>query len=92
MENAHLETGETFREYIDDVLPAFLTAGGKSLEEVAAGWECYSWDNCPVAIAFGCHAIDGVPKLLRPRAEQFIRLFDARLLPNPVQKTREGVL
>ena len=34
-----------------------------------------------MAAAFGTKDIGGVPLLLKPRAEQFIRYFDARLIP-----------
>jgi hypothetical protein len=36
-----------------------------------------------MAAAFACHAIEEVPILLQPRAEQFVRLFDTDLLPRP---------
>jgi len=36
-----------------------------------------------MAVAFSCHTLENVPLLLRPRAEQFIRLFDGGLLPKP---------
>lgn len=86
IKNSYLESGETLDQYIKEVLPVFLTAGGKTLAEVAAGWQCHSWDNCPTAIAFGCHSLEGVPRLLQPRARQFIFLFDAGLLPNPLNE------
>jgi uncharacterized protein YjbI with pentapeptide repeats len=80
-----IETGETWKQYVEEVVPAFLRAGGRTLAEVVGeGWECHSWDNCPTAVAFSCHNLSGVPLLLRPRAEQFIRYFDARLIPNPL--------
>jgi hypothetical protein len=84
-----LETGETFAEYVRDVVPALCTAGGKPLAEVAAAWDCHTWGrpgnpSCPMAVAFGVHRLEDVPVLYRPRAEQFVRLFDARLLPRPV--------
>jgi Pentapeptide repeats (8 copies) len=81
-----LSTGETLRQYIDEVVPALLTAGGHTVTEVAAAWECHRWDNCPMAVAFDAHGLLGVPLLYRPRAEQFIQLFDARLIPCPVQQ------
>ena len=78
-----IETGETWAEYISTVVPALLIAGGRALVEVATPehWHCHSWSNCPMAAAFRSTGLDGVPILLRPRAEQFIRYFDAKLLP-----------
>ena len=34
-----------------------------------------------MAAAFATQKISGVPLLLKPRAEQFIRYFDAKLIP-----------
>lgn len=42
-----------------------------------------------MAHAFGAHNLSGVPVLLRPRAEQFIQFFDAKLIPWPLP-TRES--
>jgi hypothetical protein len=36
-----------------------------------------------MAVAFGVHHLKEVPLLLRPRAEQFVQLFDAQLIPAP---------
>jgi hypothetical protein len=79
-----LPTGETWLEYLTETLPALLTAGGKSLESFAQSWECHDWDNCPMAHAFDGHSINDVPILLRPRAEQFVQFFDARLISWPL--------
>ena len=81
--NTIIETGETWGQYLNEVLPALLTAGGRTLTEVLTPqhWDCHSWQNCPMAAAFATHNIDGVPLLLKPRAEQFIRYFDAKLIP-----------
>ena len=70
-------------QYVKETMPALLVAGGKTLAEVAAAWDCHSWDNCPMAMAFSCHHIEEVPILFRPRVAQFVQLFDAKLLPNP---------
>jgi len=78
-----LPTGETWQEYVEQVVPALLTAGGKSLEECKEHWECHTWSNCPMAWAFNCSGLEGVPILFRPRAAQFIQFFDAKLLPCP---------
>ena len=86
LRGATIPTGETWEQYLDSVVPAFLTAGGKRLEEVATEehWNCHDWNNCPTAAAFPGCGIEAVPVLLRPRAEQFIQFFDARLIPRPV--------
>ncbi len=74
-----LPTGELFSEYLTQTVPALLTAGGKSLAEVATAehWECHGWDNCPMAAAFSVKSLDKIPILHRPRAAQFVQLFDA---------------
>ena len=84
-ENTRIDTGETWMVYLGDVVPSLLTAGGKTVEEVVASgaWDCHSWTNCPMAFAFGVHTEDEIPKLLQPRARQFIRFFDAKLIPCP---------
>ena len=86
--NLRLPTGETWIEYLTETVPALLQAGGKPLTDFAKAWQCHSWDNCPMAHAFDGHGIADVPILLRPRAEQFIQLFDARQIPWPLP-TRE---
>ena len=82
--NVRLPTGETWNEYLSVVVPALLTAGGKSLESFAQHFTCHTWDNCPMAHAFDGHTLADVPILLRPRAEQFIQLFDAGQIPWPL--------
>jgi hypothetical protein len=79
-----LETGERLSEYIEEVVRPLITAGGRSVEEVAAAWDSHTWGNCPMSIAFGAKRLAEVPILYRPRAEQFVRLFDAGLIPRPV--------
>jgi Pentapeptide repeats (8 copies) len=77
-------TGEPWSEYLEKVVPALLTAGGKSLETVCAAWTCHDWNNCPMAVAFDIHDPKDAPILLRPRVTQFVQLFDAKMLPNPL--------
>jgi hypothetical protein len=82
--------GMKFSQYKREVVPALLAAGGKSLEDIraAGAWECHSWKNCPMAIAFGVNGIENVPPLYRARAKEFVQLFDAKLLPAPWEPER----
>jgi hypothetical protein len=76
-----IETGETWKEYRERTVPALLQAGGKALLDVVnASWECHSWENCPMAVAFSVHQISDIPILYRARAEQFIKYFDAKMI------------
>lgn len=81
--------GETWREYLEHVVPQLLIAGGKPLAAVACEehWKCNSWENCPMAAAFDVHSESDTPLLLRPRVREFVQLFDAGLIPMP--KTEE---
>ena len=80
---ATLPNGETFEYFVEHTVPRLLTAGGKPLEEVASSgnWDCHSWDNCPIAVAFGASSTSGVPEEYREAAGLFIALFDAGLIP-----------
>jgi hypothetical protein len=79
--DTRIETGETWKEYLEQVVPQLIAAGGHAVTERA--WACHTWDNCPMAEAFGVHATSGAPILLRPRIDQFVRYFDAGLIPMP---------
>ena len=83
---ATLPNGETFEYFVEHTVPRLLTAGGKPLEEVASrgNWNCHSWDNCPIAVAFRTNNTAGVPEEYRDDAELFITLFDSGLIPRPV--------
>ncbi len=80
--NTVLPTGQTWPEYLAD-LPALLTAGGKRLHEVATPevWNCHTWDNCPMHAAFDAKDFHDIPEPWRPKAELFVTLFDAELIP-----------
>ena len=78
---AWLSTGERWRDYIGKVVPALIAAGGHPVPEEA--WECHTWENCPMAHAFGVQSLDDIPVLFKPRVEQFVQLHDARLLKAP---------
>lgn len=77
---ATLPTGEAWETYLAEALPALCTAGGVALTEVARHFDCHDWTNCPMAAAFGAHNLSEVPVYHRPRAEQFVQLFDSRLI------------
>ena len=83
---ARLDTGELWEEYLAQTVPALLIAGGQPLEACSDHWGCHSWDNCPMAWAFQVGRIEDVPLLYRPRARQFVQLFDATLIPCPVEE------
>jgi len=85
LSEAIMPGGYTFEVYKSEVVPALLTAGGKTLEEVVgASWECHEWTNCPMAIAFDVHDLSDIPPLHREQASLFVQLFDAELIPNPL--------
>lgn len=90
---ASMTTGEPWWMYLTHVVPALLTAGGKALEGCVPHWDYHNWGHCPMSWAFDATTLQDVPVLLRPRALQFMQLFDAGLLPCPVaqvaQKERE---
>ena len=83
-DSTRLDTGETWKEYLTQTLPTLLTAGGKTLASFTEHWVCHTWDNCPMAHAFDTKNINGIPILLRPRADQFINLFDSKMIPWPL--------
>jgi hypothetical protein len=80
--------GLTFADYKRDVVPALLTAGGKTLDEIreAGAWDCHEWSNCPMHVAFGVYHTSemvGPFAIYRQRAYEFIQFFDAGLIPAP---------
>ena len=74
--------GQTLTKYME-WLPTLLTAGGKTVAEVAEHWDCHTWSNCPMHAAFGADDIQGVPEEWRGHARVFINLFDSGVLPRP---------
>ena len=80
-------TGEIWQEYINEIIPTLLQAGGKTLQQVLSTncWSCHSWENCPMAEAFNVKSLKDVPKLLKTRVEQFVLLFDLQgnIIPEP---------
>jgi hypothetical protein len=82
-DNTVLSDGVVWKEYVDDLLPALLVAGGRPLDELAQPhvWNCHSWDNCPMAEAFRVHSLGDIPALYRAQANLFIRLYDGRVSP-----------
>ncbi len=77
--------GLKFGVYLREVVPALLTAGGKTLDEIKASgaWDCHDWTNCPMHAAFGIESTNDGPPLLRGRIQEFVRLFDAGVIPAP---------
>jgi len=87
---AILRGGLKWERYLAELVPALLTAGGKTLEEVVTqAWDCHSWENCPMAVAFGVHKIADIPPLYQHEAAFFIQLFDAKQIPNPLAPKTE---
>jgi hypothetical protein len=83
LSGAYLREDLKWERYLAEVVPALCVAGGKTLEEVAAVWDCHNWENCPMHVAFGASSILQVPALYRREAELFIQLFDCGLIPKP---------
>ena len=87
---ADLIDGFKWEQYLSELVPALLTAGGKTLAEVVTqSWDCHSWENCPMAVAFGVHEIADIPLLYQREAAFFIQLFDAKQIPNPLAPKTE---
>ena len=84
LSGANLENGLSWERYLSEVVPDLCIAGGKSLEEVAAVWDCHSWENCPMHVAFGVNSIDEIPEMHRLEVERFVMFFDQKLIPRPV--------
>ena len=89
LSGAIFENGLSWEQYLSEVVPALCIAGGKSLEEVAAVWNCHSWENCPMHIAFGVNSLKEIPEMHREEVEQFITFFDQKLIPNPIMTLGE---
>ena len=83
IETCRLDTGETVKEYREQVVPALIAAGGKTLDDpaVASSWNCHHWENCPMHTVFGINSESEAPIFHRPRVKQFVQLFDAGWLP-----------
>ena len=86
LSRANLSRAVTWEQYLAEVVPAFLTGGGKNLADVLATgcWDCHSWENCPTHAAFGAESLEQVPAHWRLEAARFIELFDAYAIPKPV--------
>ena len=83
LQGARLPTGETWEEYLAEVVPALLVAGGRTLEDARGHWNCHSFENSPMAIAFGLKSRRGIPPLYAPRIWQFIQFYGSGLIPRP---------
>jgi uncharacterized protein YjbI with pentapeptide repeats len=81
---ACLPDGYSFETYLEEIVPALLAAGGRNPDTfISTAWECHTWQNCPMAEAFGVDSLDKIPLLYRREAEFFVQLFDAGLIPKP---------
>lgn len=91
-----LPNGITYGEFVHDVVPVLLTAGGRSIEELTTPdiWttDHRTWgaqikwrrDNCiPIATAFGVDEVSEIPALYRPMSRLFIYLFNNEQIPKP---------
>lgn len=83
LSGAYLYGAVDWQTYTESIVPAILAAGGRPLSEVVTEehWACHSWDNCPMAAAFGVKAPSEVPAIHRTEAARFVELFDAKALP-----------
>ena len=90
LSGASLSDTLRWEQYISDVVPALCIAGGKSLAEVAAAWDCHAWSNCPMKIAFGADSLEEVPAMYRLEVKRFVQFFDAKLIPNPLSPCATG--
>ena len=78
-------------EYITNDLDAVLRAGGRYEEAIKPQhWECHSWENCPMAVAFGARSLNAIPAEWREKAQMFVRLFDCGLIARPEEKPSAG--
>jgi len=80
-----LPNGIRWGEYLNELVPTLLTAGGRPLSEVATPetWGNHETHNCPMTTAFGVRSFDKIPALYYREAELFSILFDAGLIPMP---------
>jgi len=92
LSGAVLPSGDRWEQYLSEVVPALCTAGGLPLEAVATAehWGCHDWTNCPMAAAFSVADENKIPALYRPRAREFIQLFDSGLIPMPVSVAKNA--
>ena len=88
LSGADLPGGQKLEQYIAE-LPALLCAGGKTIEDVAVAWNCNSWTNCPMHVAFGANSLSDVPEAYRAQAATFIALFDGGHIPRPSTAERK---
>jgi Pentapeptide repeats (8 copies) len=81
---ADLPDGRTLPAYIAWLPDGLLSAGGKTVEQVAASWSNHSWSDCPMSTAFGVTGLSGIPECHRANAALFVALFDGGHLPRPL--------
>ncbi len=64
-------------------LNRLLTGGGKTIAEVAAAWDCHTWDDCPLHVAYGVSCIGDLPDEYQADGALFVSLFDDNMIPRP---------
>ncbi len=87
LRGANLGSGVMWEDFVKEVTPTLLTAGGKDLAGVAEHWGCCTWDGdiaCPIAWAFDAKSLSDVPALHRYNAHLFITFHDGKALECPV--------
>ncbi len=77
-----LPGGVTFKEFVDNVVPALLAADGVALADVVTTEQraCHEWSNCPMHTVFGANQVKDVPAVWRSHADLFLALFDSKIL------------
>jgi len=71
----------TVEKFIIGELGDLLSAGGRQSEALREDhWTCNSWDNCPMAAAFGVNSLNSIPALWKPKAEFFVSQYDNGLI------------
>jgi hypothetical protein len=81
---AYLPNGVKWETYVAELVPQLLTVKGRTLEETRKSFTCHTWENCPMAEAFGVHSLDDIPALYKAEAQLFVTLFDGHALTEEV--------
>src|SRR5690349_9264242 len=67
LSGANLLGGVTWKEFLDEVVPALLASGEKTIEAVLATgcWTCHKWENCPMHEALAINDASAAPAIIR---------------------------